>query len=272
MAPPALFYGKYQAESQVQAGMVPTKSGLLFAGDTHGNLLIFDATNGFLLRSIDTGGALNSGLISYPVGGQQYVAATVGGPTENPSTVAGPLRVVVYGLNGSDHPKVLALERQPPPPGLPPGVLAFATCAQCHGPTGGGSSAPPLARQSQLADPVLLKQFLATVPPPMPRLYPDLLTDNDVELIADYLKTAVFNCGPKLRPARKTVDRRDTSVASDLYRSNLPAMHQLPSGSQSQAAPLRVESREERPVPAGLSPPGRRSPPALLHRASWRFL
>lgn len=252
--------------------MVPTKSGLLFAGDTHGNLLIFDATNGFLLRSIDTGGALNSGLISYPVGGQQYVAATVGGPTENPSTVAGPLRVVVYGLNGSDHPKVLALERQPPPPGLPPGVLAFATCAQCHGPTGGGSSAPPLARQSQLADPVLLKQFLATVPPPMPRLYPDLLTDNDVELIADYLKTAVFNCGPKLRPARKTVDRRDTSVASDLYRSNLPAMHQLPSGSQSQAAPLRVESREERPVPAGLSPPGRRSPPALLHRASWRFL
>ena len=50
---------QYQAESQVQAGMVPTKSGLLFAGDTHGNLLIFDATtkgkNGSLLHNIDTG-------------------------------------------------------------------------------------------------------------------------------------------------------------------------------------------------------------------------
>jgi len=42
----------------------------------------------------------------------------------------------------------------------------------------------------------LLKQFLATVPPPMPRLYPGLLTDNDVELIANYLSTTVFNCGP----------------------------------------------------------------------------
>ena len=103
--------------------------------------------------------------------------------------------MVVYGLNGSDHPKVVALDRQPPPPGVPPGVVAFTTCGQCHGPTGGGTSAPPLGRQSQLADPELLKQFLATVPPPMPRLYPGLLTDNDVKLIADYLKTSVFMCG-----------------------------------------------------------------------------
>jgi alcohol dehydrogenase (cytochrome c) len=182
---------QYQAESQVLAGIVPTKSGLLFAGDTHGNLLAFDAANGDLVKSIDTGGALNSGLISYSVGGDQYVAATVGGPTQNPSTVAGPLRVVVYGLNGGDQPKVVALNRQPASPELPPDVVAFTTCTHCHGPTGG---ALPLARQSQLADPVLLKQFLATVPPPMPRLYPGVLTDSDVELIAHYLKTTVFMC------------------------------------------------------------------------------
>jgi alcohol dehydrogenase (cytochrome c) len=205
---------QYQAESQVQSGMVPTKSGLLFAGDTHGNLLVFDAGNGTLLNSINTGGALNSGLISYLVGGQQYVAATVGGPTENPSTVAGPLRVVVYGLNGSDHPKVVALERQPPVPvpGLSPGAVAYGTCAQCHGgppmqAAAAGGSAPPIGRQSQLADPELLKQFLATVPPPMPRLFPGVLTDNDVQLIADYLKTNVFMCGPNepqrcARPAK----------------------------------------------------------------------
>lgn len=34
---------KYQTGSQVQAGLVPTRSGLLFAGDTHGNLLVLDA-------------------------------------------------------------------------------------------------------------------------------------------------------------------------------------------------------------------------------------
>jgi alcohol dehydrogenase (cytochrome c) len=70
---------QYLTESQVLAGLVPTKSGLLFAGDTHGNLLVFDATNGRLLKRIDAGGALNSGLISYQVEGEQYVAATVGG-------------------------------------------------------------------------------------------------------------------------------------------------------------------------------------------------
>jgi mono/diheme cytochrome c family protein len=195
--------------------MVPTKSGLLFAGDTHGNLLIFDAANGDLLNSIGTGGALNSGLISYSVGGEEYVAATVGGPTENSSTVAGALRVVLYGLNGSDHPKVVALDRQPPVavPGLSPGQAAYGTCTQCHG-AGmqaalSGSSAPPIGRQSQLADPDLLKQFLETVPPPMPRLYPGVLTDSDVELVADYLKTAVFTCGPtNRRAARRPENRR----------------------------------------------------------------
>jgi alcohol dehydrogenase (cytochrome c) len=202
---------QYQAESQVQAGMVTTKSGLLLAGDTHGNLLLFNATNGNLLNSINTGGALNSGLISYSVGGEQYVAATIGGATENPSTVAGALRVAVFGLNGSDHPKVVALNRLPPPAGVSAAASAYASCGQCHGsapqvPETGevapsqaaamGSSAPPIGRQSQLADPVLLKQFLATVPPPMPRLYPGVLTDNDVELLAGYLSTNVFNCGP----------------------------------------------------------------------------
>ena len=49
---------KYHAESQVLAGLLPTKSGLLFSGDTHGNLLIFKARDGTLLNSINTGGAV----------------------------------------------------------------------------------------------------------------------------------------------------------------------------------------------------------------------
>jgi hypothetical protein len=56
---------QYQTESQTQAGLVRTKSGLLFGGDTHG----FNAKNGKMLKSIDTGGALNSGLISDSVDG-----------------------------------------------------------------------------------------------------------------------------------------------------------------------------------------------------------
>jgi glucose dehydrogenase len=193
---------QYQTEAQVLAGLVPTKSGLLFAGDQHGNLLIFKAADGTLLKSIDTGGALNNGLISYSVAGQQYVAATVGGSNENPSTVAGPLRVVVYGLSGSGKPNVVTLPRLEPSEGGGIPTAGFAVyvqnCAQCHGSPGSpqGGSAPPLTRQSQLADPELLKQFLKNVPPPMPHLYPGVLTDDEVKLLADFLKTTVFMCGP----------------------------------------------------------------------------
>jgi alcohol dehydrogenase (cytochrome c) len=189
---------RYHTDAQVLAGLVPTRSGLLLAGDTHGNLLALDSATGALLNRIDAGGALNNGLISYAVGGQQYVAAAVGGGTENPSTVAGALRVVVYGLRGPDQPAVVMLDRMAATAGIgfTAGAVVYGqACNQCHGAAGAGSSAPPMLRQSQLADPELLKAFLATVPPPMPHLYPGLLNDNDVRELADYLKTNVFKCG-----------------------------------------------------------------------------
>jgi cytochrome c553 len=185
----------------VLAGLVPTKSGLLFAGDTHGNLLVLDARAGTLLKRIDAGGALNNGLISYSAGGAQYVAAAVGGATENPSRVAGALRVVVYGLRGPDKPAMTTVTLDRLPASAAAGwtashMLFVQACQQCHGAGGGGSSAPPLNRQSQLSDPDLLKRFLATVPPPMPVLYPDVLDDDDVRMLAEYLRSDVFKCGP----------------------------------------------------------------------------
>jgi Cytochrome C oxidase, cbb3-type, subunit III len=138
------------------------------------------------------------------VGGEQYVAAAAGGATENPSTVAGPLKVSIYGLHGPDKPKVVTLDRLEPEPSpgnngetIPVNFWLYVqNCAQCHLDSGAGISAPHIFRQSQLADPELLKQFLATVPPPMPRLYPGVQQDNEVEMIADFLKAAIFKCGP----------------------------------------------------------------------------
>jgi alcohol dehydrogenase (cytochrome c) len=188
---------QYRAESQVQAGLVPTKSGLLFAGDSNGNLFAFDAKSGAVLKRIDVKGALNNGLISYEVKGEQYVAAAVGGITENPHSVAGPLRVSIFGLHSSGPPEIVKLDRlQPVITGLPPSSAVYwQACLQCHGFDGSGVSAPSIIRQSQLADPQLLKHFLETVPPPMPRLYPGMLEEEDVEMIAEHLRTFVFKCG-----------------------------------------------------------------------------
>jgi alcohol dehydrogenase (cytochrome c) len=174
---------RYHTDSQALAGLVPTKSGLLFGGDTHGNLLVFNAKDGKLLKQIDAGGALNNGLISYSAGGAQYVAVAVGGSAENPSTVAGALRVVVYGLNGPSTPTVVTLDRLPPSAaaGLTAGRMLYTqACAQCHGNPLFGGSAPPLMRQS--------------VPPPMPHLYPSVLNDDDVRLLAEWFRTDLFKC------------------------------------------------------------------------------
>jgi alcohol dehydrogenase (cytochrome c) len=189
---------QYKTDAQALAGLVPTKSGLLFGGDSHDDLLVFNAKDGQLLKQIDAGGALSNGLISYSAGGAQYVAAAVGGSSENPSTVAGALRVVVYGLGGPDTPTVVTLDRVPPSAatGWSAGrVLYVQACGQCHANPLTGGSAPPIQRQSQLADPELLKRFLLSVPPPMPRLYPSVLNDDDVRLLAEWFRTDVFKCG-----------------------------------------------------------------------------
>jgi alcohol dehydrogenase (cytochrome c) len=181
---------KYHAEAQVLAGLVPTKSGILFAGDTRGNLLALDAKTGSVLKRIDAKGALNNGLISYAVDGTQYVAAAAGGLTLNCAGVAGPLRVSVYGLRGSDTPKIVKLDRMR----LPSGEALYAyVCGTCHGFTGRGNAFPTLVRQTQLTDPEVLKAFLKSVPPPMPQLYPGLLEEDEVRLIAEHMKVITGN-------------------------------------------------------------------------------
>jgi mono/diheme cytochrome c family protein len=188
---------KYPTDGQMLAGLVPTRGGLVFAGDVRGNLFAFDATTGSVLKHLDAGGALNSGLISYAVDGTQYVAAAVGGVTLNARGVAGPLALKLYGLQAADKPRVTSFDRlsaQATGPAANTEVFA-RMCAACHGLDGKGRGYPSLTRLTELGDPEVLKRFLANVPPPMPVLYPGLLDDGDVRMIAAYLKTSVFDKG-----------------------------------------------------------------------------
>ncbi|MFY9820208.1 MAG: PQQ-binding-like beta-propeller repeat protein [Thermoanaerobaculia bacterium] len=209
---------QHQTEAQVLAGLVPTKSGLLFAGDVRGNLLALDAANGQLLKRIDAGGALNHGLISYAVDGKQYIAAAVGGLTLNPAGVSGPLSVVVYGLpNGRTTaakklvnearaalPLVSSWSYAPPATGIAQkttlGAKLFSgICGGCHGFQAEGRVYPPLLRHTELANSAngykVLKDFLRGVPPPMPVVHPGLLNDPEVEAIGSYLATLLSSPG-----------------------------------------------------------------------------
>lgn len=195
---------QYRAAGPVLAGLVPTKSGLLFAGDVRGNLLALDARTGAVLDRLDAGGALNNGLISYAVDGTQYVAAVVGGVALNTAGVAGPLRVSIFGLHGNDTPKIVRLVPLPRPGSTRAEQAAKeydGVCADCHGVNAAGGTYPTLERQTQLAgNPEALKAFLAYVPPPMPRLYPGLLSDADVELIAEHLRVLLTPPSAKREP------------------------------------------------------------------------
>ena len=190
---------KYTTDGQMLAGLVPTKSGLLFAGDVRGNLFAFDAKSGSVLNRIDVNGALNGGLISYAVDGTQYVAAAVGGVTLNPAGVGGALKVSVYGLNPGDTPKIVTADRLPP---QSTGTAAnkeryFLMCGACHGDRGQGRTYPSLVNHPELADPDALGQFLATIPPPMPRLYPGPLDRDDLRMIADYMRVITGGSTPQ---------------------------------------------------------------------------
>jgi len=188
---------RFQNDAPVIAGLITTKSGLLFAGDVKGRLLVFDATSGAPLQRQELGGAMNNGLISYSVGDEQYLAAAVGGSSIITNGVAGPLRVTVLGLTQSKKAEITTFPRLNDEGNFTsaPKALFLTVCGNCHGPSGTGQLYPSILRHSDLADPKLLEKFLASVPAPMPKLYPGLLNKHDVRLIANYLRTDIFKCG-----------------------------------------------------------------------------
>jgi alcohol dehydrogenase (cytochrome c) len=60
------------------AGVTATSGGVLFTGDLNNEFLAIDASNGKTLYRFNTGGTVGGGVISYEIGGKQYVATTSG--------------------------------------------------------------------------------------------------------------------------------------------------------------------------------------------------
>jgi alcohol dehydrogenase (cytochrome c) len=60
------------------AGVTATAGGVLFTGDLDNQFLTIDASNGKTLYSMNTGGTVGGGVLTYAVKGKQYVATTSG--------------------------------------------------------------------------------------------------------------------------------------------------------------------------------------------------
>jgi alcohol dehydrogenase (cytochrome c) len=182
---------RFHAEKPVIAGITPTAGGVLFTGDTAGHLLVLNSKTGLVLKQLDTGGALAGGVVTYEISGRQYVAFASGNVSR-----------VTFGELGLPSVIIMALGGKNPVPGPVPqqgGVVAtpnadrghalFAqVCSTCHGAGGNlieGHNLATLRDRRNLESTVA---FIKAPVPPMPKLYPLTLTEQDVADLAAYLQ------------------------------------------------------------------------------------
>lgn len=66
-----------------------------------------------------------------------------------------------------------------------------ANCATCHGPTGveGGAVGPSLRNENKRMDFGATDSWIKDPQPPMPKLYPQFLSDDQVRDLAAYVQT-----------------------------------------------------------------------------------
>ena len=185
---------KYHSDSPIVAAVTPTAGGVVFSGDLKGNLLALDAKTGAELYKLDTGGAVAGGVISYEIGGKQYVATTSGNVSRMTFTAAsGSPKVVILttGLE-KDEPNIVeaAPNAQPSAAGAPSGKTLFAQyCSACHGQSGEGGVGPSLKGEVARKNLEQVDTFIKNPKAPMPKLYPSPLSDADVASVSEFVRT-----------------------------------------------------------------------------------
>jgi alcohol dehydrogenase (cytochrome c) len=89
---------RYQSPRPMVAAVTTTSAGLIFTGELTGDFIALDARTGKVLYRFHTGGSLNGGVVTYTIGGKQYIAATVGNASPFWEAAPGSAMVVVFAL------------------------------------------------------------------------------------------------------------------------------------------------------------------------------
>ncbi len=183
---------RYHAGKPVIAGVTPTAGGVTFTGDLGGNLLVFDSKTGTLLRKVQTGGALAGGVVTYAVGNEQYVAFASGNISRSAFGALGVPSVVIMGLNGRRASPAQArrtsFNGRAGPADLSRGrTLYYQVCVTCHGSNGNQLADHKLSDLAARLSEDSTVRYIENPKPPMPKLYPQLLTKQNVVDVAAYL-------------------------------------------------------------------------------------
>jgi alcohol dehydrogenase (cytochrome c) len=72
---------KYRSSRPVVGAVTTTAGGLVFGGELTGSFVALDARSGDVLYRFNTGGPIGAGIVSYELGGKQYVAVMSGRPS-----------------------------------------------------------------------------------------------------------------------------------------------------------------------------------------------
>ncbi|MFO7324479.1 MAG: PQQ-binding-like beta-propeller repeat protein [Pseudomonadota bacterium] len=178
---------KYRAERPVVAGVTPTAGGVTFAGDLAGNFMVFESATGRLLHRAKAGGAMAGGVVTYDVGGRQYVAFAAGNISRNAFGDLGMPSVVVMTLDPGSPPvarDVTGVDADADARGQ---LLYGQVCQSCHGPDGNMIPDRRLSGIAARQDLAATIAYIKDPKPPMPRLFPSLLGEADVRAVATWI-------------------------------------------------------------------------------------
>jgi mono/diheme cytochrome c family protein len=176
---------KYHAEKPVVAGVTPTAGGVTFAGDLAGNLLVFNTKTGQLVHKGRAGGAMAGGLVTYDIGGKQYVAFAAGNISRNAFGDLGLPSVVIMTLNPKGPATALDATRMGAGAGANSAMangrrLYGQVCASCHGDDGNFIADHKLSTLGARRDLASTIAYVKDPKAPMPKMFPELLNEQSV--------------------------------------------------------------------------------------------
>lgn len=188
-------------------GVMSTAGNLVFQGRGNGELWIYAADSGKVLKTIETGSHIMAAPMTYAADGVQYVAVQVGyggtgmgvgsiPPTSATLKYENVNRIIAFKLDGGEVPKPMARgnESFPKPPAstASPGEIQagetkfIEQCSRCH--SLGPNITPDLRKMPQQVHDMFKDILLrgAFVPMGM-ESFADILSDRDAENIHAYL-------------------------------------------------------------------------------------